>query len=235
MKIKLIMIVFLLLYLGAMWVIGLKSRKYASTFQSSILAGGSTTLPLLIGSYVGTHIGSGFVVGGAEYGAAYGIGGAWYGLGCGLSYICFGLLMVKFVYRRGYISLSDYFSERYKKQANQLVYIGSNLLGGISMFAGQLLAGKAIFHIVGIDGTLGLIVTAVISLVYATVSGLWGAMATAMLQSIIILAGVLAGAAMLFSANGIDMLQAALPPALTWFPLEPRRWLCSRCLRSCQP
>ena len=59
MDIKLLFVVILVMYMGAMWVIGSRGKKYSTTFQSSILAGGQATIWMIIGSRVGTHIGSG--------------------------------------------------------------------------------------------------------------------------------------------------------------------------------
>ena len=145
-----LVILILVLYMGAMLVLGRSARKRIKSVQDAIAAPGQSTMPLLVGSAVGTHIGSGFVVGGAEYGARFGIGGAWYGIGCGISYLAVGLFISRFAYRNGFLSLSDYFSRRYQGKATRLIYSVATMLCCIAMLAGQLLAGRAIFLAVGI-------------------------------------------------------------------------------------
>lgn len=59
------------------------------------------------------------------------------------------------------------------------------------MFAGQILAGKAIFQAFGIDGNLSIIITALVVLFYASISGLWGAYMTSVIQVAVIVAGLI--------------------------------------------
>lgn len=78
-----IVILILLSYGTAMLLISRRASRRIRSFQDTIAAPGQTSLFLLAGSAIGGQIGSGFVIGGAEYGARYGIAGAWYGIGCG--------------------------------------------------------------------------------------------------------------------------------------------------------
>ena len=147
----------LALYMGAMLALSRSARKRIKSVQDTIAAPGQSTIFLLVGSAVGMHIGSGFVVGGAEYGARYGVGGAWYGIGCGISYLAVGLLISRFAYRNQFISLSDYFAKRYQGKSTRLIYSVATMLSCIAMLAGQLLAGRAIFLAVGIPEDWGVV------------------------------------------------------------------------------
>lgn len=91
-----LIIIVMAVYLAGMIGIGLYGRKFAATFNDSITAAKQSTTIMIIGGAVGAHIGSGFVVGGAESGAIYGIAGAWYGIGCGISWLLVGVLVAKF-------------------------------------------------------------------------------------------------------------------------------------------
>lgn len=75
-----IVILILLSYGTAMLLISRRASRRIRSFQDTIAAPGQTSLFLLAGSAIGGQIGSGFVIGGAEYGARYGIAGAWYGI-----------------------------------------------------------------------------------------------------------------------------------------------------------
>ena len=72
-----IVLVILVIYMVLMVLIGLQGRKHSSSMQDFLTAGKQGTLLLVTGSFMGSHIGNGIVVGGAEYGATYGIGGMW--------------------------------------------------------------------------------------------------------------------------------------------------------------
>lgn len=208
-----LVILILVLYMGAMLLLGRSAKKRINSVRDAIAAPRQSTIVLLIGSAIGTHIGSGFVVGGAEYGAQYGIGGAWYGISCGISYLIVGLFISRFVHRNGFLSLSDYFSKRYEGKATRLIYSVATMLSCISMLAGQLLAGRAMFLAAGIPEDQGVVLTAVISLIYATTSGLWGTMAASAVQSAVIFVGMLLALAVMLNSYGVSGLTAALPAA----------------------
>lgn len=212
MQVSYIVLGLLAAYLITMAVLGARSRKYATSFRMSMTGGGTMSAFLVIGMAMGGHIGSGFVVGGSEYGAAYGIGGAWYGVACALSLITSGVFMARFICRNKYVSLADFFRVRYEDRVSlRLLTTVSNVLNLLALFAGQLLAGKAIFYMAGIDGNIGVIVTAAIALTYSALCGMQGAMAAATLQTIAISAGVLVTLAFLVSENGIGQLAGTLP------------------------
>lgn len=203
----------LILYMGAMLALGRSAQKRIKNVQDTIAAPGQSTTLLLIGSAMGMHIGSGFVVGGAEYGARYGIGGAWYGIGCGISYLAVGSFISRFAYRNQFISLSDYFAMRYQGKSTRLIYSVATMLSCIAMLAGQLLAGRAIFLAVGIPEDWGVVITAVISLCYATACGLWGTMAASAIQSAVIFVGMFLALAVMLGGYGVSELTECLPAA----------------------
>ena len=185
-----IVLLILLLYAAGMFLLSRRARCHTSSFQDAIAAPRQTGLLMLMGSAIGGQIGSGFVVGGAEYGAQFGIAGAWYGIGCGLSYFVTAAL-AGFVHRRRLVSLSDYFVQRYQGRVIRLLYSVTALFSSIALLAGQLLAGRSIFLTLGLPSSVGVILTAVISLIYANIAGLWGAMAVSSVQSLIILIGMI--------------------------------------------
>ena len=64
-----IVLLILACYGAAMYLVSRKARQRTASFQDTIAAPRQTTLLILAGSAVGNQIGSGFVIGGAEYGA----------------------------------------------------------------------------------------------------------------------------------------------------------------------
>lgn len=207
-----IVLLILLFYGTAMIFISRRARRRIQSFQDTIAAPGQTPLLLLAGSAIGGQIGSGFVIGGAQYGASYGIAGAWYGIGCGLSYFITAALC-RFIHTHQYVSLSDYFAERYRGHATRLIYSIAGICSCIAMLAGQLLAGRAIFLTLGLPAKWGVILTAAVALVYANAAGLWGSMAVSSIQSAIIFIGMTAALAICLSVPGPAALAAQLPDA----------------------
>lgn len=217
-----IIVVVLAIYMIAMIAIGLYGRKYATTFKDTITAAKRSTMFMIIGSAMGAHIGSGFVVGSGEYGAYYGLSGAWYGIGCAISYILAGVLFIRFIYRHNYVSLSDYFLDRYGDKVTRLIYSISIPLSYIAGFAGQILAGKAIFAAFGINGNVGLIIMTLIVLFYASLSGLWGAYMTSVIQVGIIFVAMVASFCSLFFSGEFSILSESLPSqAFNLFACDP--------------
>lgn len=207
-----IVLAILLLYAACMYLIGRRARGRASSFQDAIAAPRQTTLLLLAGSAIGGQIGSGFVVGGAEYGARFGLAGAWYGIGCGLSYFIT-VLLARFIHERQFVSLSDYFAQRYRGSATRLIYSVAGMFSGVALLAGQLLAGRTIFLTLGLPARWGVVLTAVIALAYANMAGLWGSMAVSSIQSAAIFTGMAAALLAVLSMPGAGALLSDLPAA----------------------
>lgn len=216
-------IVVLAIYVVAMVAIGLYGRKYATTFTDTITAAKRSTLLMVLGSAMGAHIGSGFVVGSGEYGVYYGLSGAWYGLGCAISYIIAGVLFARFIYKHNYVSLSDYFLDRYGDRVTRLIYSISLPLSYVSGFASQILAGKALFVAFGIDGDVGLIIMTIVVLFYASLSGLWGAYMTSVIQVGVILVAMIVAFFHLLSNGAFALMSSALPAeSFNLFACDPQ-------------
>lgn len=194
-----IVILILLSYGTAMLLISRRASRRIRSFQDTIAAPGQTSLFLLAGSAIGGQIGSGFVIGGAEYGARYGIAGAWYGIGCGLSYFITAALC-RFIRTHHYVSPADYFARRYSGHATRMIYTAASISCSVSLLAGQLLAGRTIFLTLGLPAQWGVVLTAVIALVYSNAAGLWGSMAVSSIQSVIIFIGMSTALFLMMSA-----------------------------------
>lgn len=213
-----IVLLILLLYAACMLLISMRAKRRASSFQDTIAAPRQTTLLLLAGSAIGGQIGSGFVIGGAEYGARFGVAGAWYGIGCGLSYFITAAL-ARFIHDRQFVSLSDYFAQRYQGSATRLIYSVAGIFSSVSLLAGQLLAGQTVFLTLGLPAQWGVALTAVIALAYANAAGLWGSMAASTIQSATIFVGMSAALFVMLTTLGPETLTSNLPAAS--FQLSP--------------
>lgn len=130
----LIVIVMAIYFIG-MIAISWMGRKYGKNFDDFISAGRNCTTLMIIGSAVGSHIGNGYVVGGAASGAAVGLSGAWYGIGCALSYLAVALVLNHRVYKCGYISLPEILNARYGEKMTSVIFSVTTALSYIANIA----------------------------------------------------------------------------------------------------
>ena len=205
-----IVLLILTCYGVVMYLISRRALRRTTSFQDTIAAPRQVSLLILAGSAVGNQIGSGFVIGGAEYGAQMGLAGAWYGIGCGLS--CFVVAIMSFViHHKGLLSLSDYFNQRYRGTAIQMIYCASSILCSVAMLSGQLLAGRSIFVTLGLPPAWSVVAIALIALIYSYTAGLWGSMAVSSFQSAVILGGMISALVVALITLGPGTLTSALP------------------------
>lgn len=204
--IAVVMGVYFLVMIGISWV----GRKYGKTFDDAISAGRNCGVLMIIGSAVGSHIGNGFVVGGAASGAAVGISGAWYGLGCAISYLVMALTINHVIYRAGYISLPEFLQARYGEKMTSVIFSVTTALSYIANIAAQLMAGKALFEALGFNGTMGVWIISIVILAYSSISGLWGAAATSVVQVGIIVVSLIVTTGIILSNGALGIVQDAV-------------------------
>lgn len=203
-------VVVLVIYFAAMVGIGFLGRKKASNFEGYLSMGRSAGVLLLMGGAIGGQIGNGFVVGGAAEGAASGLAGCAYGIACALSTVMVALFLNNFIYNHGYMSMADYTRERYQNEIPGTIYDLSTALSSIGLIAGQIMAGKALFEALGLPGEVGAVAIAVVVLLYSQLSGLWGAFATSVIQTGVILVGLVSTTLVLFSRGAVGDMNSAI-------------------------
>lgn len=209
-----LIVIVMALYFVGMIAISWMGRKYGKNFDDFISAGRNCTTLMIIGSAVGSHIGNGYVVGGAASGAAVGLSGAWYGIGCALSYLAVALVLNHRVYKCGYISLPEILNARYGEKMTSVIFSVTTALSYIANIAAQLMAGKALFEALGFNGTLGVWVIAVVVMAYSCISGLWGACATSVVQVAIIIVSLLATFFIVLGRGALGLVTEAVANGL---------------------
>ena len=203
-------VVVLVIYFAAMVVIGWMGRSKASNFEGYLSMGRTGGVLLLMGGAIGGQIGNGFVVGGAAEGAASGLAGSAYGIACALSLVLVALFLNTFIYNNGYMSMADYTRQRYHSEVPGTIYDLSTAISSIGLIAGQIMAGKALFEALGLPGTVGAIAIAVVVLLYSQLSGLWGAFATSVVQTGVIIVGLVATTIVLISRGAVGEMSSAI-------------------------
>lgn len=203
-------VIVLIIYFLGMVVIGWYGRHHSKDFESYLNMGRSGGVLLLMGGCIGGQVGNGFVVGGAAEGASVGMAGAAYGLACAGACFLVAFLLNDFIYKGNYMSLAQYCHKRYNSHVPGTIYDLSTAISSIGLIAGQIMAGKALFEALGLSGTLGAIAIAVVVLLYSQMSGLWGAFATSVIQTGIILVGLVATTLVLLGQGALDTINTAV-------------------------
>lgn len=205
----------LVIYLAAMLYIGYRGSKFTSTLTDYLTAGKKGTLLMVAGSYLGAHIGTGIVVGGATNGANYGLAGAWYGIGAALSFILFGIFCAKWAYKNNFLTIPAFFRQSYPRVGKMITAIWA-ILGAavaITTLSGQIVAGKNLFQYMGLNPLLGCIISMVVVYIYCSAAGMWGVMMTDVWQVVIITIGLIITVAHLFINRDAATVLAGLDSA----------------------
>lgn len=222
-----VMAIYFLLMIAISW----KGRKYASNFTSYLNTGRTGGILLLMGGCLGAQIGNGLVVGGAEQGSMVGIAGIAYAVGCAISFLTTGLIINDMVYNGNYMSLGDFLKERYDSDLPVWIYNITTVLCYIGGLASQLIAGKALFEALGLNGIAGVIIIAVVVFLYSQISGYWGAMATSVVQIGVIVVGLFLALGHVVSNGAFETITTAVtngtvPPTFTKLNgYSPEIWL----------
>ena len=183
-----ICVVYFLVMIGT-GIYASRKNKKASDF---LVAGRKLNAPMTAITLAAVQIGVGIVLSSATNGYNEGVWpGIYYSIGCGGGLILAGLLTArKLRQEEGYVPL-DYFAKRYgdSKGIRFWAWI-SNVPSLLGIFIAQLLACGGILAGFGIPFGAGVVITAVVILIYCTIGGMWGVVLTDVIQTGIIIVGI---------------------------------------------
>jgi solute:Na+ symporter, SSS family len=185
------------------------SRRNRKT-SDFLIAGRKLNLVFTVATLSAVQIGAGVILGGSANGARSGVWpGMWYALGCGGGLILGGLLVAgKLRQKESYVPL-DFYESRYG--ASKWVRIWawlSNVPSLLGIFIAQILACGSILSGLGVPFTTGIIICAIIILIYSTIGGMWGIVFTDVIQTSVIIISlplVAISAALLMHSKGIQI------------------------------
>lgn len=187
-----IVIAVCVVYFVAMVLIGVVVAKRNKKTSDYLVAGRGLNVTMTAVTLAAVQIGVGIVLSSATNGYNSGVWyGIYYSIGCGGGLIVAGLLAVKKLRNQeGYVPL-DYFAERYgdSKIVRLWAWI-SNVPSLLGIFIAQLLAAGGILAGFGVPFKVGVVITAVVILIYCTIGGMWGVVLTDLVQTAIIVIGV---------------------------------------------
>ncbi len=108
-----------------------------------------------------------------------------------LCLLLFGTFLVRPLYRRNLMTLGDLFREQFGQSVERLGSL-CMILSFVGYVAAQMLALSFILHVVfGIDSQMGVLLASLIVCVYTIAGGMWAVSVTDLVQSVVIISGLL--------------------------------------------
>jgi SSS family solute:Na+ symporter len=208
------------IYLTIMVGIGVVTRERIRRLSDFLVAGRRLGTAMTAASLAALQIGAGVVLGGAEMAAESGFWpGTWFGLAAGFGLILAGWLVGPRLHKSvGFVPM-DFFAERYgeSKRIRLWAWI-SNIPSLLGILVVQLMAAGSVLSSFGIARPLGVTIAATVVLLYSALSGMWGSVATDIVQVSLITVAVPLLAFLSAGKAGIDpvamVTSSFVPPGM---------------------
>ncbi|MDR1574287.1 MAG: sodium:solute symporter family protein [Clostridiales Family XIII bacterium] len=193
--------------------VGMWFKKMASTADDFLLAGRGAPFWLMASAYLGGYVGGASVSGYVSLGYGGGISGMWTSLfvvsGCVAFILLFSRRVNYFGRKTGAVTIADFICARYGESLRLPVAIVGFMRPGF-LTGMQFLAIAVVANIVfGLDIKLGVVVSAVIILLYLITAGQYSALITQWFQSVLQSLGIILFAAAAFRLIGNPTYTAA--------------------------
>ena len=197
-----VLIILVITFIG----VGIWFRKLATTADDFLLAGRKAPFWLLAAAYLGGYVGGASVSGYVGIGYGVGISGMWASLfvvsGCALFIVLFSRRLNYFGRKTGAITIADFVCARYGESLRLPVAIVGFMRPGF-LTGMQFLAIAVVMNIIfGTDIKIGVVVSAVIILLYLITAGQYSALITQWFQSVLQSAGIILFTIAAFKAIG---------------------------------
>ncbi len=206
-----------------MILIGFLSLKKIKSAASYFVADRKASIPAVSGSLLATIIGGSATIGIAGMGYSKGLVGAWWMLVGAIGLFVLSLWLAERV--RGYalFTLPEILEKQYG--GNTIRVIASLLIcaAWMGIIAAQIIAsGKILAVLWPGQTTLLMVISGSVFIIYTLLGGQYSILRTDMIQSVLILTGVIVCAAVGISgAGGLSGMANALPPSYFSFPTSP--------------
>lgn len=212
-----------LAYFASMVALGLAVSRRSRTFEDYAVAGRRLSAWTLYATILATWFGTGLAVGGAGMAYLYGYRGVIMDpIGAGVSILVFGLFFASMLRRRGYVTVSDYFRERYGPRMEALTAV-VQVIAYMGWSASLLVTFGTIMEVfTGLSYEEGLALGVAATVLYTTLGGLWAVAYTDIVQAMLLIAGVLVlFKATLDAVGGLGVFGREIPlSALSILPEE---------------
>ena len=208
-------------YVLIILAIGVYAGRRVGDSTDYIVAGRNVSLGLLVFTLFATFYGGGTIMGVA--GAAYDdgvLGVIADPFGAALCLFLGGFFFFRVMRRMRLLTVADFFRIRYGKTAEMLAGLCMipPYLGWVSS---QFVAVGFILHtLTGLDTTLGMVLGAIVVIIYTVIGGLWAVALTDFIQALVLMIGLaLLCFVVVADAGGLSSIAARLPQGhLSFFP-----------------
>ncbi|XP_046365076.2 high-affinity choline transporter 1-like [Haliotis rufescens] len=179
--------------------------KKTTTIVGILLADRNMGAVLSFFTLTATWVGGGFINGTAEIVANRGFAWMQAPIGYSLSLIIGGILFCPRLRRDNCITMFDPFQERYGRLMGALMCI-PQFIGDLFWTAAILSAlGSSVALILGLNETLSIIISAIISICYTFVGGIWSVAYTDIVQLICLTVGLVLAAPFIATNHAVDL------------------------------
>jgi len=203
-------------------MMGMWFKRMATSSEDFLLAGRKAPFWLLASAYLGGYVGGASVSGYVSLGYTNGLSGMWTSLfvvsGCVAFIVIFARRLNYFGRKTGAVTLADFVCARYGESLRLPVAIVGFMRPGF-LTGMQFLAIAIVINVVfGLDIKYGVVISAVVVLMYLVTAGQYSALVTQWIQSILQSLGITLFALVTFKLIGnptqvVDSMFQALPPA----------------------
>ena len=192
-----VLIIYMIIILG----IGIWAGRYNKNMTDFLLAGRRLGLLLATFTLVATYFGGGYFLGLSSYAYEHGWVALWQAIGGGVGLILVGFIAFKMRELQFY-TVPDYLHYRYGGKTIRVLSAGLSLIALVGILGAQVLATRAVLAMVGVQSDLGLVLAALLFVIYTVIGGLWAVTLTDFVQVSIAAIGAIIAAAVALSKTG---------------------------------
>ncbi|MBQ8173075.1 MAG: sodium:solute symporter family protein, partial [Mailhella sp.] len=138
------------------------------------------------------------------------LSGATYPIVCVLTYVLISIIFTNRIWKTKEITAPGILKNYYKDNATSIMFAIGTSVSYVGNVGVQVMAGKALFEALGLNGNLGAVIIVAVILAYSALSGLWGAFATSVVQCAVITVGLVLGTISIFNADGLNIIRDAV-------------------------
>jgi SSS family solute:Na+ symporter len=171
-------------YLVVMILLGVFTRERVQGTTDFLVAGRRLGTLMTAATLAALQLGAGVTLGGAEMAAEHGFWpGTWFGIGAGGGLVLAGWLVGPRMHKSvGFVPM-DFFADRYgdSKRIRLWAWL-SNIPSLLGILVIQLMAAGSVLAGFGVPRPLAVAISAIVVLLYSVISGMWGGVATDLVQ-----------------------------------------------------
>lgn len=195
-------IVSIILTLILVTFVGIYSMRQVKSCSDFAVGGRTATVPLIMGTIVGTLVGGASTVGTAQLAFSYGFSAWWFTLGAGIACMVLGVFLAKPLRESGALTAPGLLAGVYGERARILASVFSSL-GIFLNIIGQILAAVALLtSMFKIDPFVAAVIAVFFVIVYVIFGGVWGTGLVGTLKTILLYFSMVVVGALSYKLGG---------------------------------